>query len=574
MKREMLIQQLAAEAGLEVQGNDLAKLLTALSFWMMGDLDVAKFKKDIVAWHERLVPLYDQLKMTKGVRQALDKLVQQMLSGTPPTNDAEGWMEQVGLFLHAADPRLDRMTEIKRNTLKFIRLNVRFFRTGNNPAYQALLKGATDIHEKFGSDVIDEDIPSQLADAHVLIDTIEKLTGRRDIKLTEEEKEKFRVENPAEYQTILASKRAIVDVAKMFVRSMIRKAGGMLLYSQMLEEFKANYIFHDWPKAEGWDGYVDEAGKLYTMQKKEIKGKPGFTIEGNPEYNPKRDDTFVFFCVTSMGNKQYFYTVEALRDWKEERFSDVDDFVPMVEKVRDGWLHDLKNQKHKIQVLACLCELIYWASARIGALKNNVRGERTFGISTIQGRHVSKVGSDLVIDYMGKMAHRQVHKLRPVTSEQKLVARMVLDWAEQAGEDGAVFDLVENRHSTPPTNSTVNAYFKSKGANVTVHKLRHARATIIMDRLLKDKKACPYFRYKSDGTRELIQARKPTQSEAEALYKTLATEVGRELGHTAGEKITPMTAVNAYVNPSMTLAFFADLGLRTPSWAEKFQGDD
>lgn len=573
MKRDLLLQQLAAEAGLEVQGSDFARLLTAMSFWIMGDLDVAKFKKDIGAWHQRLAPFYDQLKMNKPIRAALDKLVTNALSMAHPTSDDEARMELIGNFLSVVDPRLDAMTEIKRTTLKFIRLNVRFFRTGNGPAYQALLKGATEIHDKFGSDVIDEEIPSQLNDAHTLIDTIEALTGRRDIKLTEEEKEKFRVENPDEYQTILSSRKAILTVAKQFVRTTIRKAGGKILYSQLLEELKANYIFHDWPKAENWDGYIDEDGKLYTLAKKEIKGKPGFMIEGNPEYNQKTDDTFVFHCVTSMGNKQYFYTVDALKDWKEDRFAAVDDFVPMVEKVRANWLKDLKSAKHKTRVLACMCEVIYWASARIGATKNNVRGVTTFGISTLLGRHISREGQNLIIDYQGKMAHRQRHVLTPRTPEQKLVARMLLDWSEGAGEESPVFDLVEGRHEVPPTGSTVNAYFKSKGANVTVHKLRHARATIIMDRLLKDKKACPYFRYKADGTRELIAARKPTQSQAEALYKELATEVGRELGHTSGEKITPMTAVNAYVNPSMTLAFFADLKLRTPSWAEKFQAD-
>lgn len=574
MNNAQVIRELAAQAGLEVQGNDFAKLLTALSFWMMGDLDVTKFKKDVTQWHERLAPFYDALKMNKRNKGELDKLVDHLLSGAAPTSDDETVMENVGNFLQVVDPRLDAMSEIKRSTLGYIRKNVRFFRTGNNAAYQALIKGATDIHTGFGKDVIDEDIPSQLADAHTLIDTIEELTGRRDIKLTEEEKEKFRVENPAEYQKILSSRRAILDVAKQFVRTQIRKAGGFIKYSDLLNLMKSNYIFHDWPKVENWDGYVSEDGKLYTLQKKEIKGKPGFTIEGNPEYNPKTDDTFVFSVVTSMGNKQYFYTNDALKNWKEDRFEAVDDFVPMIDHVRDGWLKDLKAPKHKAKVLAAMCELIYWASARIGAMKNNVRGARTFGISTLEGRHITREGSNLVVDYMGKMNHRQRHVLTPRTPEQKLLARMLLDWAEAAGENGPVFDLVEDRHTTPPTGTTVNTYFKSKGANVTVHKLRHARATAIMDRLLKDKKTCPYFRYKADGTRELIAARKPTQSEAEALYKKLATEVGRELGHTAGEKITPMTAVNAYINPTTTLAFFADLKLRTPSWAEKFQADD
>lgn len=573
MNKDLLLQ-LAADESLEGQGRDFAKLLTALSFWIMGDLDVKKFKKDVIAWHDNLQVFFDALKLNKKSKAEMASLVQALTSGTHPTAADETKMEALGNLFQVIDPRLDAMTEIKRVTMKYIRLNVRFFRTGNQPAYQALVKGATEIHTGFGAEVVDEGLPSQLNDAHRLVDTIEKLTGRRDIKLSEEEKEKFRVENPDEYQTILDSRRNLLAVTKQFVRMVARKARGLVKYSEMLQQMVDNYIINDWPKADGWDGYIDEDGKLYTLAKKEIKGKPGFLIEGNPEYDPKTDSTFVFACTTSMGNKQYFYTVEALKNWKEDRFEQVDDFVPMVEKVRDGWLRDLKSDRHKTRVLASLCELIYWASARIGAMKNNVRGERTFGISTLQGRHITKQGQNLVIDYQGKMAHRQLHILKPLTPEQKLLARQLLEWAEAAGEEGAVFDLVEGRHTTPPTGSTVNTYFKSKGATVTIHKLRHARATAIMERLLKDKKACPFFRYKPDGTRQLIAARKPTQSEAEALYKDLATEVGRELGHTSGEKVTPMTAVNAYINPSTTLSFFADLNLRTPSWAEKFASDD
>jgi hypothetical protein len=119
---------------------------------------------------------------------------------------------------------------------------------------------------------------------------------------------------------------------------------------------------------------------------------------------------------------------------------------------------------------------------------------------------------------------------------------------------------------------TVNAYFRSKGTpeGATVHKLRHARATLIMRRQLDDPKECPFFR-RSAGKMVVNMAKRPDQKMAEEWYKKAATQVGMELGHSAGEKVTWNTAVQAYINPSTTLNFFKDLSLRTPSWASKFE---
>lgn len=568
--KEMLDMLLASE-GLDNQAKDFAKLMTALSYWSMSDLDVSKFGHDAQSWHAGLGEFYTHMKFAKPLLRMLDVLVASMVSGSIASAKDDDTFNEAGKLLALYDPKFQVATEIKADTIRIIQQNAQFWRNGSNVAYKFLQKNATKIYNAFGKDMVDEALPSQLTDAHKLVDTIEKLTGRRDMKMTEEEKEKFRKSHPEDYQTVLSSRKNILEVAKQWLRMYCRKKGGLVKYSQMLEAYKEAYIFHDWPKAEDWDGWIDEDGKLYELKSKvEIKGKPGFTITGNPEYSPRTNDTFVFSCVTSMGNKQYFYRVDALTQWREERFEAVDDFVPMVLDVRKKWVADIKHTG-KIQKLAVLLELMYWASARIGGEKNNVRGEKTFGMSNIRGRHVYKEGQNLVIDYLGKMAHRQKHVLTPKTPEQKLCAKLVLEWATEAGNDGVVFDL-KGDYTTAPSNQTVNTYFKSKGATVSVHKLRHARATAIMERQIDDRKVCPYFMVKN-GVRTLVAAKKPVQKEAETLYLKMATEVGRELGHTSGEKTTPMTAVNAYINPTTTTGFFEQLSLRLPSWAQKFADD-
>jgi hypothetical protein len=568
----ILAAPIAPIGGKDQQAADLLKVMAAIAFWTGRDLDQKAASADLKTWYGNLDDFLAEIRMTKPVQKALTALIGMFTAGQPPTDEADEYMSTVGGWLAIADKRLEAMTEISRFNLTGIRRAAQYFRNASKGSYEWLHKNAAKISPSFRQEVVDEGLDSQLTDVRSLVELIEKLTGRRDIKLTELEKEKLRETHPEEYRMILDFRRNILAISKQYIRMAVRKAGGLIGYNQLRDQMREDYVFNDLPATEGWDGYIDEDGKLWTKEKKEIKGKPGFTIVGNPEYNPKTDDTYVFSVNTSMGNTQYFYTVEALQGWRKDRFEAVDDFVPMVEKVREKWLHELKAGQYKTRLLATLCELLYWSSGRIGDVKNNVRGEQTYGISTLRGRNVERQGNNLVLDYIGKTGVHQRHVLTPKTPEQKQVARQVLEWAKDAGEDGYVFDLVEGRHSTPPTNGTVNSYFKSKGvpAGVTIHKLRHARAAGIMDRLMRDKRQCPYFRYKGD-TRELIAARKPSQQEAEQAYKDLAEEVGRELGHTAGEKVTPMTAINNYIPPATTLQFFNDVQVRVPSWAEKLK---
>lgn len=564
-----LLTELATDS-LESQAKDFTKLLTAISFWSMGELDCDNLGKDVAAWNTRLSTFYATVKFTKPVTGQLLALTTAIDNKTRANAKHEELMVELGQYLAITDKRFEALTEISADTLRYIRQNAVYLRTGSQTAYKFLFKNATKIYQGFGQKAIDNALPSQLADAHKLISTIENLTGRRDIKLTPDESEKFKISHPEEHATILSTRKNIVDVAKQFIRMHVRKRGGMIKYSELLDDCEKNYIYHDFPDSDGWDGYIDEEGTLYTLDKKKIKGKPGFKIVGNPEYVAKTDNTFVFSCTTARDNKQYFYTEAAAKGWKEERFEAVDDFAPMIQKVRNEWLSDLKN-KAKVQKLAVICELLYWASARIGGESTNLKGEKRFGISTLLGKHVQKDGSNLVIDYVGKHGINQHHILTPKTADQKTVAKLVLAWSKEAGEEGRVFDLL-GKGLTYPGNGVVNNYFRAKGApsNVSIHKLRHARATVIMGEQLK---TCPFFKNLA-GERVPNLSKKPDQKEAEAWYLEAATKVGAELGHSAGGKVSGTTAIQAYVNPTTTVSFFEELKLRLPSYAKKFVSDD
>ena len=400
-----------------------------------------------------------------------------------------------------------------------------------------------------------------------LINIVRALTGRNGFDLTTLQKEKYRKEKPELYKQFLDAKKGVVAQVSVFLRNLCRRNGGKILYSQFMKALSSAQVLSHYPPAEGWDGYIDENGVLYTLAGLKIKGKPAFPIRGNKNYDPETNDTYVFSVKTSMGNPQHFYTEDSLKTWRDERFEAVDDFTPIVTKVKKKWEKDVSSPNQRTRYCALICELIYWASARIGSTKNNVRGEKTFGISTLQGQHVYKQGGSLVIDYIGKTGVHQKHILKPVTAYEKKVASAVLKLAKDAGKGNYIFAL--DATGKPPANSTVNSYFRSKGANVTVHKLRHARATLIMTTLMQDEDESPYVTYFRNKVTRRGNAH-PTQREAEDNYKDMAINVGKELGHTSGEKVTPMTAIGNYINPIITTSYFNVLKLRQPSWAKKF----
>lgn len=489
----------------------------------------------------------------------LASAVKRNLSG-----DARTLAENASLELKPVLEAVKEDTSVPSEDVSYLR-NLLLALRGSVPATKYVVRNIssyidTDLEQ-------DEPIDIRGNPSADLINIIRALTGRNGFDLTTLQKEQYRKEKPELYNQFLQAKKGVVAQVSVFLRNLCRRNGGKVLYSQFLKALAASQVLSHYPPAEGWDGYIDENGVLYTLEGLKIKGKPAFPIKGNKDYDPETNDTYVFSVKTSMGNVQHFYTEDSLKVWRDERFEAVDDFTPIVTKVKKKWEKDILSSNQRTRYCALICELIYWASARIGSTKNNVRGEKTFGISTLQGQHVYKQGSNLVLDYIGKTGVHQKHILKPTTPYEKKVASEVLALAKEAGEGNYIFAL--DGTGNPPANSTVNSYFRSKGANVTVHKLRHARATLIMTTLMQDADKSPYVTYFRRKVTRRGNAN-PTQREAEENYKDMAINVGKELGHTSGEKVTPMTAIGNYINPIITTSYFDALKLRQPSWAKKF----
>jgi hypothetical protein len=383
-----------------------------------------------------------------------------------------------------------------------------------------------------------------------LVELIEGLTGRRDVRLSSTEREHFSKEAPESYERFLALKRAIVDLSKAVIRDYVRKnksSEGTVDYEE-LRKFLTTYgVLHNLPP--GFVGRIDENVKFYTNDNLALASRPYFEVVMNPGYDPTQDNSYYCSCVTDKGNTQYFQTERVTKENREERFDLVQNFIPELPKIRAKWIQDLKrNDDSRECILAAMVELIYWASARVGSVGNKTDGKATYGISTLLKEHVNKVGQKLIVDYRGKSGVQQKHILTPKLPEEKLCASIVWRLAKEAEDDGRIF---------PYNNSAVNTYLRRLGTQATIHKLRHARATSMMvDRL----KSCPFK-----------VGKKADQKAAETWYREAAMDVGKELGHVSGERITELTALKSYISPELTISYFKDRKLRLPSWAEKFE---
>ncbi len=550
-----------------------ASYLTALVFWSKNKLDVPKHKAAVKTVFSRSTPLFVDLKFTKPFMASQNEVTKTMLADKPIREAEEGHLTYIGQMLAYVDGKLDKATEIPKSTLQGIRSCAQYLRSESANSWKYIEKNVASLCPFLVEDAVGE-IPDQQTEAKALSDLIKSWTGKPGIFLSEDQEAVYRKEHLEDYNNkYLPLRRHINATADKFLRDAVRRTPEKrMLYTDMLKMMNDNWIFHYWPPTNGWDGYVDENGALYTLEGEKIVGTPSFPIEPNPKYDPestvKKDGSNApFTCITSKGTKQYFYVEERKKQWKQEQFQKVDDFVEVLDDVRDNWLSDAKSAKgSKKYVLGILCELMYWTSARIGSELGMTDGKKTYGITTLRGSFVTREGNTLHIRYPGKSGVSQHHVLTPKTPEQKLVAKQVLEWAQEAGANGLVFDL-SGQHEKGPSNGTVNNYLRSIGApqGVTIHKIRHARATKVMKIQLRK---CPFFRM-SAGNLVPNASKQPTQAQAENWYKEAALEVGRDLGHSAGEKVTWGTAVAAYINPTTTTSFFDDLRLRKPTWAQK-----
>jgi DNA topoisomerase IB len=291
----------------------------------------------------------------------------------------------------------------------------------------------------------------------------------------------------------------------------------------------------------------------------------------NPNYDPQKDDQFVFTTINPEGKRsQHVYTEAYNKKGTQKKFEKVANLSEQVDKARAQWMAWVKkpDSKDPRVVASTILEILYQFSARIGSLGNAARGESTFGIGTLQVKHVFPQGNGGInLIYKGKDGVRQVHKIQPKSMESKLLVRHITEQMENKAPTDRLWTYDWNGRTRPMTGQLVNKWFRRSGVAVTVHKLRHVKGTALFKELLAENNA------------KIFERKVPmTQGEADAMLKAMATKVGAILGHVRGvgegQKVTGGTALAAYIDPSVVIDYYQRLNLRPPRAFAKLMKKD
>jgi DNA topoisomerase-1 len=164
------------------------------------------------------------------------------------------------------------------------------------------------------------------------------------------------------------------------------------------------------------------------------------------------------------GRWQYRYSPQAIRERelrKYDRLLQFGNALPGLRRVidRDLKLAGLPREK----VMACILRILSTCFMRPGS-QVYAKENGSFGIATLQNRHVSVRGSAVHFDYMGKSKQRQVRELRDgrvARIVRELKALPGKDLFQYVAEDGSVVNI-RRRHINEYIREVMGGRFSAK----------------------------------------------------------------------------------------------------------------
>lgn len=397
--------------------------------------------------------------------------------------------------------------------------------------------------------------PADTRTAKEMAKIVERLFGEKgDPILTLNEMRDLAEENPKLAEKYKELRKVFVANYKTSLLHFIRSSGKPVVDVKIVRKYLEAKGCNNIPK--GFVGGIDEVGKLYTTEGKQIGGMLIGEVAMNPKYNPRTDDTYVCYLVSNPS--QQLRTVDFVKGNRQARFDKVQDLIQNIDEFRRKWLNDLKSPDEKTAIVAAMVETLYTTQARIGGDSKNQDGEDRFGLSTLLLSHAKMVSGGFEFNYTGKKGTVQHHTLKPDSVTNKRVIAIIKKCMVGKSKNDLLFTY-RGKHLD---GSVVNRYLRSIGmpSGVTAHKFRHLAGTSLAMSIL----AKAPFNVRDKGY---------TQSSVEKWLKEAMIPVGAMLHHRTGsgdkEKVTPMTAINAYISPDLLRQFFGKLKLRVPDWVPK-----
>lgn len=379
-----------------------------------------------------------------------------------------------------------------------------------------------------------------LAQAKTLI---RKMTGISANVLTIEQAAKCRANYPEAYSKYRKIMLQVSKLTKNVVQSYLR-TNGMTKVNDLIAYLDSINYHHNYTP---FDGYIDERG-YYTKYKELLAGPPTGEVLMNPQYK-KGSSQYVFKCKARGARTfQTVYTAEAVSKARADKFDAVLKSVSKIGNVRKKWLRDVKGSRE----LGIITELAYLTCARIGTLGNETDGKPTYGLTTLLAKHAKVKSNTLTLSYNGKKGVKQKHIVKGDSPTNKQIIEFFEDRLATLKPSERIFTV---------NGTMVNKYIRALGLDISVHKFRTLRGTVLMSEELENQTA--------------RLAKNPSEKSVLEAFKKAASNVAKLLGHynstASGIKLSTTTSIKNYIDPSVCIAFFDKYEVRLPSLLEKLQ---
>lgn len=203
--------------------------------------------------------------------------------------------------------------------------------------------------------------------------------------------------------------------------------------------------------------------------------RTNWKVEKNPEWNAKKDNTYYAFDENpETKRKTYYYTQNYMKAHKKVKFANVKRFMDLLPGVREKYMKDLTNSEPRRRTYSTAIALVDKCAMRVGNKKSEQNDVR--GLHNLQVKHMQISGNQVNLHYIGKDKVEQHHKF----NVDDTIKNNLLDLVKGKQSDDPIFTFEKLGRIKRITPRFVNRYLRNDlGANVSVHKFRHANGTRI-----------------------------------------------------------------------------------------------
>jgi hypothetical protein len=508
--------------------------------------DTKAFKLDFKNWTNQISNLLGQLKIKKEFTRIANTF---LLKDDFSEEDAVF----LGRLLKSNKVYFEQDVTITFDQLSLYKDISSSLATDSQPAWKRIEKNVSKLNNPKLSHIFLPE-PENLIQVDIPVETAVKkakalalkLTGRSDkVFLTPKELAAIRLEQPdllSQYATFI---KVVNKVVKAETLKFVRSSGKDRVPLVELKEYlKQRGIANNLPTGFT-GGQIDEQGKMYTREGRQLDKIPFGLVQMNANYDPESDNTYV---LKSLEMHAVYRTLTFLSGNKSARHEAVKDFYSQESAHRNTWITDLSKPGSKEQILSAMVEILYQTACRIGGKDNATKGEPTYGLSTLLVKHVKFNPTKVEFNYSGKKLAEQHHELRLNTPENKKIGELLKTLVAKKRPD----DLVFTYGGKTLGSNAVRTYLKEKGVTISPHRFRQLAGT----------KATMGILSKSPFKASAV----PKQAEVDRWVKKELEKVGEVLHHRTGTKVTGMTAVKSYISPEVLVEFYNKLNLRVPNW--------